>query len=198
MMFPKRLLEGLVAATAAVGALAFAPPALAQTSATWTGASPNSTLWSDALNWSGATAPAGAIGNLAFGDLPFCDVGSAVAGAACYTSVDNLGPDTVDELTIGGGRMYQINPTSLATPADTITLEGNGGTPNVGMSAASFNGNNQLASFGIPIAARRRPGVGHRRQRDRLPDSISGSYPLTLNLNNGYSRPMTLTTRASP
>lgn len=185
MMFPKRLLEGLVVATAAVGALAFAPVALAQTNATWAGASPNSTLWSDALNWSGATAPAGAIGNLAFGDLPFCDVGSAVAGAACYTSVDNLGPDTVDELTIGGGRMYQINPTSFDTPADTITLEGNGGTPNVGMSAASFNGNNQLASFGIPIA------LGAAQEWDIAGgivylSSISGGYPLTLNLNNGY------------
>ncbi len=183
-MFPKRMLEGLVAAAAAFGFLASAPAALAQPGALWTGASTGSTLWSDALNWSGVIAPAGPIGNLAFGDLPFCDVGSAVAGAACYTSVDNLGPDTVDELTIGGGHLYQINPTSFDIPADTITLEGNGGTPNVGMSATSFNGNSQLASFGIPIVL----GAGQEWDIANgivYVNSISGNYPLTLNLNNG-------------
>jgi hypothetical protein len=181
----KRLLERLVAAAATVGVLAAAPPALAQTDATWTGASTSSTLWSNPLNWSGATAPSGAIRNLTFGDLAFCDVGSAVAGAACYTSVDNLGPDTVGELTIGGGQRYQINPTSFDIPADTITLEGNGGTPNVGLNAGSFNGNNQLANFGIPIV------LGAAQEWDIAGGivylgSISGSYPLTLNLSNGY------------
>ena len=184
-MDPKRLLEGLVVAAASVGVLASAPPALAQANATWTGASTSSTRWSDALNWSGATAPAGAIGTLTFGDLPFCDVGSAVAGAACYTSVDNLGPDTVGEMMIGGGQRYQINPTSFDIPADTITLEGNGGTPNVGLNAASFNGNNQLANFGIPIV------LGAAQEWDVAGgslylSSITGNYPLTLNLNNGY------------
>jgi hypothetical protein len=183
-MFPKRMLEGLVAAAAAFGVLASAPRALAQPGALWTGASTGSTLWTDALNWSAVTPPAGAIGDLIFPDLPFCDVGSAVAGTACYTSVDNLGPDTVDELTIGGGHLYQINPTSFDIPADTITLEGNGGTPNVGMSAASFNGNGQLASFGIPIL------LGAAQEWDIANgivyvNSISGNYPLTLNLNNG-------------
>ena len=184
-MDPKRRLEGLVAAAATVGVLAAAAPALAQTDATWAGASRSSTLWSDPLNWNGQATPAGAIDSLTFDDLAICDAGSAVLGTACYTSVDNLGPYTAGELTIDGGQRYQINPTSFDVPADTITLQGDGGSPNVGLNAFSVYGNSQLGSFGIPLV------LGAAQEWDVTGGSlylgsISGNYPMTLNLNDGY------------
>lgn len=166
-------------------ALASAPSAAAATDATWTGGSTSSNLWTDAANW-GGVAPGTAIGNLAFGDLATCDQGIAPVGSACYRGTDNLGPTTVDQIQIGGGAEYQIFPTSYDNPADTITLDGNGGTPNVGITASPSTSNLQLANFGIPIV------LGAAQEWDisnyglLYLNQISGSYPLTLNLNHGF------------
>lgn len=186
-MSGRRVLPGgLVAAAAIVAALAGAPPAAAVgVNATWTGASTSSNLWTDGANW-GGVAPGTSINELTFGDLATCDLGTAPAGSSCYTGTDNLGPATVNHIQIGGGKEYQIFPTSYDNPADTITLDGNGGTPNVGITAAPSGSNLQLANFGIPIV------LGAAQEWDvsnyglLYLNQVTGNYPLTLNLNNGY------------
>lgn len=174
---------GLAAAIAAAAALVLAPTASAATSTAWTGSSTSSKLWSDAANW-GGIAPGTAIGNLSFGDLATCDQGLAPAGSACYAGTDNLGAATVNHIQIGGGKEYQLSPASAG--ADTLTLEGNGANPNVGITAAPSGTNLQLANLAIPIA------LGAAQQWDvsnngiLYLNKISGAHPLTLHLAHGW------------
>lgn len=133
-------------------------------------------------NWSGGTVPSPLIGLLSFPDLgASCNTGTPTA--ACYNSVDDLGPATVNELQIGGGQEYQIFPNSSA---DTITLLGNGGTPNLGLVSKPSGSNLQLANFGVPII------LGAAQEWDASNygivylNTVSGSFPLTLNLANGW------------
>lgn len=192
-MGARRALSGALAATAAAAtALVCAPSALAAITAppaTWAGGASgtNASLWSNGANWSGGSAPGSlpTIGLLSFPDLgASCDTSSPLN--TCYTGVDNLGPATVNEMQIGGGEEYQLYPTNYDNPADSITLLGNGSSPNVGLTAAPTGSNLQLANFGIPIA------LGAAQQWDVSNNgiiylnSITGNYPLTLNLNNGY------------
>jgi hypothetical protein len=176
-----RLLPGgLITAAALAGALIVAQPAAAAlTDATWTGGSTTSHSWSDTANWS-AGAPSSPIGDLTFGDLASCDAGSAAAGSACYTATDNLGAAAVDHIQIGGGKQYTI----AASPAATITLDGNGATPNVGISARPSGSNKQTATIAVPIT------LGAAQDWDvsgglLAVNSVAGSFPLTLDLSSG-------------
>jgi hypothetical protein len=185
-MGASRVLPGGLAAAAAlaVALVGAQPAAAALVNASWTGGSTSSSNWTDAGNW-GGSAPASPINDLTFGDLSSCDTGSAPAGSACYSGTDNLGATAVNHIQIGGGKEYQIYPTSFDNPADTITLNGNGATPNVGISASPSGSNQQLGDLGVPIS------LGAAQEWDLsggilYVNSIAGNYPLTLNLDNGF------------
>jgi hypothetical protein len=186
---------GLVVAAAFAAALVGAQPAAAAlTNATWTGGSPSSSNWADADNW-GGSAPASPINDLTFGDLSSCDKGSAPAGSACYTSTENLGTAVVNHIQIGGGKQYTIHTTSSDTPADTITLNGNGAKPNVGISASPAGSNKQLASIAVPLtlgAAQSWVISGGTLDVN----SIAGNYPLALDLDNGFVQANTVGTQS--
>lgn len=111
---------------AAVGSVAFASPAMADPTYTWTGQSSAGASWSDSGNWQGGTAPSsGASGAFVFGPLTGCS-----APSTCYTSNDDIHePDEQHSpLTIEGlqltGTGYDI--TGGFTSEQPVVLVANG------------------------------------------------------------------------
>jgi hypothetical protein len=185
-MNASKLLPGGLVTAAAIAAtlIAAQPAAAALTNATWTGGSTTTPNFTDPGNW-GGSAPASPINELAFGDLTSCDTGNAAPTSACYTATDDLGAAAVNHIQIGGGKQYTIYPTTSDSPADTITLNGNSATPNVGITAAPTGSNKQIADIGVPIT------LGAAQQWNVSGglfhvNSVAGNYPLTLDLSNGF------------
>ena len=108
--------------------LAFTSTAGAVTDLTWTGAS-SSHLWSNRLDWSGTPGSPLVASMLAFPDLG-SGCGQNPSTIGCYFSEDDSGPATADELTLDDDRQYWVWP---AFASDTLTLDGNGAVPNVGL-----------------------------------------------------------------
>jgi hypothetical protein len=147
-MSPRRVLPaGLVALATAAAALTYAPSAMAATDESWTGASTSSQNWSDNSNWSTpfpATSAGAPIGNLTFGSLAAC----ATAGSSCTSTDDIAGNVYAQELHLGAPGFYNIYP---AGTNNFLYLEGNGQTPNVGLSAMPAGGNQQIANVLVPL-----------------------------------------------
>lgn len=93
------------------------PQASALTDFTWTGAG-GSRAWSDAGNWSGATAPSGSVGTLTFPALNTC---SYCASSACG-SEDDVAGLSANALSIDDSASYNIyGPQSLTLGAGGVT-----------------------------------------------------------------------------
>lgn len=146
--------------TAAVAAFAIAPSAMAATNNVWTGGDTTSDTsgatpapsgnWSLADNWdmvAGAPTPP-TEANLTFHDLGSgCD--TAPASAACYVGTDDLGATLpVGTLSIDDGAGYNL---FAAQPSDTLTIEGDAGTPNVGLNASDISMDYAFPEINIPI-----------------------------------------------
>lgn len=176
---------GLAAAVTCAALLAGAPAAMAAGGDfTWTGAatpvagSPQN--WADAGNWSTTDStdavPTTSVDSLTFPAYADCGLSPDV----CYGS-DNLGALTVGEMTIDDGTAYTQY---TAGTGNTITLNGNGDTPNVGLETTDTSGSNSgFALFDLPVA------LGAAQQWN-IPQGtldigeVAGSVPLTLNLGS--------------
>ena len=189
----------VAAAVAAMTLLATPGAALARSNATWTGAAA-SPLWSDAgangANWLGNAVPGSPIRTLSFPDLAGCDAGSQTG--SCYSQQDDLGPLTVGQLRIGGGKEYQIYTGGQAGPSDAIRLEGrHPGAPaarNTGLFAAPTGRNLQLGNVAVPIVLAHDQSWEIRHYGILYLNSISGSHALMLQLHNGWVQANDVTT----
>jgi hypothetical protein len=187
-----------------VALLSASAASAAAANATWAGAQPLTStasndpayLWShggaNGLNWSGGTVPGSSVGVLSFPDLPACDVPAPTT--ACYTSFDDLGPIDASQLSFGGSattlRSYNIY--SNAGSGSSVTLSGDGNSPNIGLTGQPPTGSAdlQLATWGIPIV------LGADQQwnisGNNPPygggildlNTVSGPHNLTLNLTD--------------
>jgi hypothetical protein len=131
-----------IAVSAALAAVPGVAEAIPGTEFTWSGSQPamTGTSWSLGGNWTSGE-PTGTIGTLHFPDLN----GICASGDTCYTSLDDLGPLSINKLVIDDtdGYFVENDGSSLAigdggVEADA-TVDSNGGdaifTPPVTLTA---------------------------------------------------------------
>jgi hypothetical protein len=163
-------------AVAAVVLGAFVAPAQASAlDFTWTGAG-GSPAWSDAGNWSGASAPSGSVGTLTFPAVNTCSDCASTA----YGSEDDVAGLSANALSIDDSASYNIyGPQSLTLGAGGVTAAP---TAHAGDSAVLLSS----VVLGVPqtwtIAG---DGAGARAGVFLGGDITGASYPLTVDLSNG-------------
>ena len=99
---------------------------------TWTGAAPaDQSQWSNASNWAGSVAPAGAVGVLNFSHLSSDACAIFPWTDACYDANNDIAGLSVDTLTIEQGAPYHLsgNPITLNGGGLEATSFGGGGIP---------------------------------------------------------------------
>ncbi len=195
MRVSARRLLTVATATAAAG-LASATTALASADLTWTGTG-NTDRWSNALNWSTPAVAPLVFNSVNFPYLPAC---AGQTTGTCYRGQDDLGPATANELTIDASQPYWIVPSSSG---DTLTLDGNGAIPNVGVVAAPTEGTVNFPALDVPIVLGSDQtwdiqGAGNQSLPGGLQTQVvSGNHTLALNFsNNGSLEVTTLQTGA--
>lgn len=138
---------GSLLCASAIGLMSVPAAQATLSNATWTGGT-SSSLWSNGLanglNWSSSSVPASPLDVLSFPDLGACD--SSIE--TCYTSTDDLGAVTANQLSVDNARSYDLEP---ADNSDTLTLLGNGGSPNVGLATVAPTGFLGVPYISIPI-----------------------------------------------
>lgn len=185
-------LASIVALILGTSALAFPPAASAAANASWSGADTSSTRWSQADNWAADAVPSAAIGTLTFGDLgASCDAGSG--SSACYLGLDDLGPVTLNQLSINNSFSYELAPADLAGDTITINADSSCGLSFCGLDAWSYVG--QAAGqappdISIPIVL----GNGQTWAIDggENPDYSDGGLGLEVDQVSGSSSPLSL------
>ena len=118
----RRAITIAMLATAA-GAIGTATASGDSTTYSWTGY--GSLAWSSGINWQSDVAPSGTVGAISLGDL-------GTVCAPCFTDDDISGLAT-GELDIDLSQGYYDY-------GDSLTISGNGGTPNLGIDATLPDG----------------------------------------------------------
>jgi hypothetical protein len=167
------------------GVLATASSALATgTNYTWAGSDPSASNWQQPDNWLGNASPSGTIGTLSFPDLgAACDSGTS--SGSCYSSDDQLGNLTADQLSIDDDQAYSIS----TTDSSTLTLSGGlNAAPTEDASADSTTGDPNL---NVPIALSANQtwsidgGTAGNDYGIQVPVVNFSSAELTVNFTNG-------------
>lgn len=152
--------------------------AVADTNYSWVGGDVSGDYWSMPGNWGGDQVPQAPVGTLTFGDL----------GDPCNTCGvgDNDGDLTVDRLNIDLSGAWSIIP---VYNGGSLTLNGDGGTPNIGLDATqdsdwAMNG----ISVPVTVAAEQTWDVSGNAANEgselSVPD-IQGNQPLTVDFSDG-------------
>src|SRR5579863_5239758 len=181
----KVALAGVLSMGVALPTLATAPPALAgQNNYAWTGSDTSSPNWRQADNWSPSGPPTGTIGTLSFPDLGVgCDNGTSTG--TCYSSDEQLGNLTVNQLSIDDDRAYDLSSSN----SSTLTLGAGGLSAAPTESSADTLTGTPLIDVPITLGANQTWSIdGGAAGNDygiRVP-SVSFSAPtLTVSFTNG-------------